>query len=57
MNRSKHIQSSRKMQSIQNEPKLGEKMLCAGTAACIADIATFPLDVRLFETNDYFLEI
>lgn len=28
-----------------SEVKLGEKMLCAGTAACIADIVSFPLDV------------
>jgi hypothetical protein len=30
-----------------SNPKLGEKMLCAGTAACTADIMTFPLDVRI----------
>ncbi|CAG2101604.1 unnamed protein product [Medioppia subpectinata] len=29
----------------QTNIKMGEKMLCAGTAACVADIITFPLDV------------
>lgn len=28
-----------------SEIKLGEKMLCAGSAACIADTVSFPLDV------------
>ena len=41
----KQIQSSKKMK-IQSEPKMAEKMVCAGTAACAADIVTFPLDVR-----------
>jgi solute carrier family 25 uncoupling protein 8/9 len=46
MNRSKQLQASRKMQkSSQTNVKMGEKMLCAGTAACVADIMTFPLDV------------
>ncbi|CAG2168757.1 unnamed protein product [Oppiella nova] len=31
--------------SSQTNVKMGEKMLCAGTAACMADIMTFPLDV------------
>ena len=30
------------------EPGLGEKMLFAGTAACTADIVSFPLDVIIF---------
>lgn len=36
---------SKKMSNNSNNTKLGEKMLCAGTAACTADIITFPLDV------------
>ncbi len=51
MNRSKQILSSKKMQNNPNEPKLGEKMLFAGTAACVADIATFPLDVRFLSID------
>jgi len=31
----------------ENSANLGEKMLCAGAAACTADIITFPLDVRV----------
>lgn len=27
------------------ETSLVEKMVCAGTAACLADITTFPFDV------------
>lgn len=52
MNRSnaKQIQSSKKMQS-QQSPKMLEKMVCAGTAACTADIITFPLDVRPVQTS------
>ncbi|KAF7993516.1 hypothetical protein HCN44_010111 [Aphidius gifuensis] len=29
---------------VQNDISLGKKLLTAGTAACIADLATFPLD-------------
>lgn len=29
---------------VKNDISLGGKLLTAGTAACIADLATFPLD-------------
>ena len=45
MNGSKQIKSSKKMQTSQHNQKMGEKMVCAGSAACVADIMTFPLDV------------
>lgn len=43
---------------VKMEPKLHQKMLCAGSAACIADIYTFPLDVHsdsCFTDNCSFL--
>ena len=32
------------MADPQNELSLGAKLITAGTAACIADLVTFPLD-------------
>ena len=36
--------SSSSSQQQQSEPGLGVQLLTAGTAACVADLFTFPLD-------------
>ncbi|RWS25208.1 mitochondrial uncoupling protein 2-like protein [Leptotrombidium deliense] len=33
------------MDEVKREPSVGQKMFCAGLAACVADLFTFPFDV------------